>query len=71
MWRQGWLVLAPFAVRCRLINEARATIYDNALLRKWVLGASLPGASFVEIAGKSVLGRRGEGDLARVACGLK
>ena len=52
-------------------GEVRATIYDNALLRKWVLGASLPWASFVEIVGKSVLGRRGEGDLARVACGLK
>ena len=71
MWRQGWLVLAPFAVWCRLINEVGATIYDNALLRKWVLGASLATASFVEIAGKSALGRRGEGDLARVACGMK
>ena len=71
MRRQGRLVLAPFAVRCRLINEAGATIYDNALLRKWVLGASLATASFVEIAGKSALGRRGEGDLARVACGMK
>ena len=71
MWRQGWLVLAPFAVRCRLIDEAGATIYDNALLRKWVLWASLAQASFVETAGKSVLGRRGEGDLARVVCGMK
>ena len=71
MWRQGWLVPAPFAVWCRLINEAGATIYDNALLRKWVLGASLSQASFVEIAGKSALGRRGEGDLARVVCGMK
>ena len=71
MWRQGWLVLAPFGVRCRLIDEAGATIYDNALLRKWVLGASLSPASFVETAGKSALGRRGEGDLARVVCGMK
>ena len=71
MRRQGWLVLAPFAVRGRLINEAGATIYDNALLRKWVLGTSLATASFVEIAGKSALGRRGEGDLAKVACGMK
>ena len=71
MWRQGRLVLAPFAAWCRLIDEAGATIYDNALLRKWVLGISLAMASFVEIAGKSVLGRRGEGDLARVVCGMK
>ena len=52
-------------------DEAGATIYDNALLRKWVLGISLAMASFVEITGKSVLGRRGEGDLARVVCGMK
>ena len=71
MRRQGWLVLAPFAVRGRLVNEVGATIYDNALLRKWVLGTSLATASFVEIAGKSTLGRRGEGDLARVVCGMK
>ncbi len=71
MRRQGWLVLAPFAVRGRLVNEVGATIYDNALLRKWVLGTSLATASFVEIAGKSALARRGEGDLARVVCGMK
>ena len=71
MRRQGWLVLAPFAVRGRLVNEAGATIYDNALLRKWVLWASLAQASFVETTGKSALGRRGEGDLAKVACGMK
>ena len=52
-------------------DEVRATIYDNALLRKWVLWASLAQASFVETAGKSALGRRGEGDLARVVCGMK
>ena len=71
MRRQGWLVLAPFAVRGSLVNEVGATIYDNALLRKWVLGTSLATASFVEIAGKSALARRGEGDLARVVCGMK
>ena len=71
MRRQGWLVLAPFAARGCLVNEVGATIYDNALLRKWVLGTSLATASFVEIAGKSALGRRGEGDLARVVCGMK
>ena len=71
MRRQGWLVLVPFAVRGCLVNEVGATIYDNALLRKWVLGTSLATASFVEIAGKSALGRRGEGDLARVVCGMK
>lgn len=71
MWRQGWSVLAPFAVSCRRIDEAGATIYDNVLLRKWVLWASLAQASFVETAGKSALGRRGEGDLARVARGMK
>lgn len=71
MWRQGRSVLAPFAVWCRLIDEAGATIYDNALLRKWVLWASLAQASFVETVGKSALGRRGEGDLARVARGMK
>ena len=71
MWRQGWSVLAPFAVSCRRIDEAGATIYDNVLLRKWVLWASLVQASFVEKAGKSALGRRGEGDLARVVCGMK
>ena len=70
MRRQGWLVLAPFAVRGRLVNEVGATIYDNALLRKWVLWASLAQASLVETAGKSALGRRGEGDLARVVCGM-
>ena len=66
-------LVGPGAFRCwgRLINEAGATIYDNALLRKWVLGISLAMASFVEIAGKSVLGRRGEGDLARLACGMR
>ena len=58
-------------VRDARCDEAGATIYDNALLRKWVLGARLATASFVEIAGKSVLGRRGEGDLARVVCGMK
>ena len=52
-------------------DEARATIYDNVLLRKWVLWASLAQASFVETVGKSALGRRGEGDLARVARGMK
>ena len=71
MRRQGWLVLAPFAVRGCLVNEVGATIYDNTLLRKWVLGTSLATASFVEIAGKSALARRGEGDLARVVCGMK
>lgn len=71
MWRQGWSVLAPFAVWCRLIDEVGATIYDNVLLRKWVLWASLATASFVETAGKSALARRGEGHLARVACGMK
>lgn len=71
MWRQGRSVLAPFAVWCRLIDEAGAAIYDNVLLRKWVLWASLAQASFVETAGKSALGRRGEGDLARVARGMK
>ena len=71
MRRQGWLVLAPFAVRYRLIDEAGATIYDNALLRKWVLGVRPVPASFVETAGKSALGRRGEDDLARVVCGMK
>jgi len=55
-------------VRC---NEAGATIYDRVTLRKWVLWASLAQASFVETAGKSALGRRGEGDLARVVCGMK
>jgi len=34
VWRQGRSVLAPFAVSCRLIDEAGATIYDNVLLRK-------------------------------------
>ena len=34
MWRQGWTVLAPFAVWWCLIDEAGATIYDNVLLRK-------------------------------------
>ena len=62
---------ARLGVRDARRNEAGATIYDNALLRKWVLGISLAMASFVEIAGKSVLGRRGEGDLARVVCGMK
>ena len=71
MWRQGRSVLAPFAVWCRLIDEAVATIYDNGLLRKWVRWASLAQASFVETTGKSALGRRGEGDLARVVCGMK
>lgn len=71
MRRQGWLVLAPFAVRGCLVNEVGATIYDNVLLRKWVLWASLARASFVETTGKTALGRRGEGDLARVACGMK
>ena len=71
MRRQGWLVLAPFDVRGCLVNEVGATIYYNALLRKWVLGTSLATASFVEIAGKSALARRGEGDLARVVCGMK
>ena len=71
MWRQGRSVLAPFAVSCRLIDEAGTTIYDNVLLRKWVLWASLAQASFVETVGKSALGRRGEGDLARVVCGMK
>ena len=52
-------------------DEARAAIYDNVLLRKWGLWASLAQASFVETAGKSALGRRGEGDLARVVCGMK
>ena len=61
---------------CRCVDlhsddEARAAIYDNVLLRKWVLWASPAQASFVETAGKSELGRRGEGDLARVACGMK
>ena len=71
MWRQGRSVLAPFAVWCRLIDEVGATIYDNVLLRKWVLWASLAQASFVEKAGKSALGRRAEGYLARVARGMK
>ena len=71
MWCQGRSILAPFAVSCRLIDEAGATIYDNVLLRKWVLWASLAQASFVETVGKSALGRRGEGDLARVARGMK
>lgn len=71
MWRQGWLVLAPFAVRWHLADEARAAIYDNVLLRKWVRWISLAHASFVETTGKSALGRRGEGDLARVVCGMK
>ena len=62
---------ARLGVRDARCDEAGATIYDNALLRKWVLGISLAMASFVEIAGKSALGRRGEGDLARVACGMK
>ena len=71
MWRQGWSVLAPFAVWCRLIDEVGATIYDRDSLRKWVLWASLAPASFVETAGESALARRGEGHLARVACGMK
>ncbi len=71
MWRQGWSVLAPFAVWCRLIDEAGATIYDRDSLRKWVLWASLVPASFVETVGESALARRGEGHLARVACGMK
>ena len=71
MWRQGWSVLAPFAVSCRRIDEARAAIYDNVLLRKWGLWASLAHASFVETVGKSALGRRAEGYLARVARGMK
>ncbi len=71
MWRQGRLVLAPLAVWWHLIDEAVATIYDNVLLRKWVRWISLAPASFVETAGKSTLGRRGEGDLARVTCGMK
>lgn len=58
MWRQGWSVLAPFDVWCRLIDEAGATIYDRDSLRKWVLWASLVPASFVETVGKSTLGRR-------------
>ena len=62
---------ACLGVRDARCDEAGATIYDNALLRKWVLGARLATASFIEIAGKSVLGRRGEGDLARVVCGMK
>ena len=68
--REG-VARARLGVRDARRNEAGATIYDNALLRKWVLGISLAMASFVEIAGKSVLGRRGEGDLARVVCGMK
>ena len=71
MWRQGRSVLAPFAVWWHLADEARAAIYDNVLLRKWVRWTSLAQASFVETTGKSALGRRGEGDLARVACGMK
>ena len=62
---------ARLGVRDTWCDEARAAIYDNVLLRKWVLWASLAQASFVETAGKSVLGRRGEGDLARVVCGMK
>ena len=71
MWRQGRSVLAPLAVWWCLIDDAGATIYDNDLLRKWVRWARLAQALFVEIAGKGSLGRRGEGDLARVACGMK
>lgn len=37
MWRQGRSVLAPFAVWWHLADEARTAIYDNVLLRKWVL----------------------------------
>ena len=62
---------ARLGVRDARCDEAGATIYDNALLRKWVLGVRPVPASFVEIAGKSALGRRGEGDLAKVACGMK
>ena len=52
-------------------TEAGSEIYDRDSLRKWVLWASLVPASFVETAGKSALARRGEGHLARVACGMK
>ena len=75
---RGGLRVAVLGVcaECRCVDlhsddEARAAIYDNVLLRKWVLWASPAQASFVETAGKSVLGRRGEDDLARVACGMK
>ena len=68
--REG-VARARLGVRDARRDEARATIYDNALLRKWVPWASLVPASFVETAGKSALGRRGEGDLARVVCGMK
>ena len=55
------------------VNEGEDAVnnYDRETLRKWVLWARLAQASFVEIAGKGALGRRGEGDLARVACGMK
>jgi len=64
----AWARLSACDTWC---DEAGTTIYDNVLLRKWVLWASLAQASFVETAGKSALGRRGEGDLARVVCGMK
>ena len=64
----AWARLSACDTWC---DEAGTTIYDNVLLRKWVLWASLAQASFVETVGKSALGRRGEGDLARVACGMK
>ena len=62
---------ARLGVRGTWCDEAGASIYDRVILRKWVLWASLAQASFVETTGKSALGRRGEGDLAKVACGMK
>ena len=52
-------------------SEVAANIYDRETLRKWGWRAWPAPASLPQKTPKSALGRRGEGDLARLARGMR